>query len=188
MTVRDYDEGDRPAVLRLADEQLGEGYLDIGTIGRAGSDQEAFIKIATVDGVVAGFLRCLVQDQEAVVTMVRGPLPRHLRLAQEIGVVKSIAVALGAQGRGLGTELLRAGADEFRKRGIEAACAVAWKRGDHINIKGVLERASFTPFAEVPDYWGEESLRLGYGCPACGTPPCRCSAVMYSNASEEGPM
>lgn len=179
--VRDYDDGDRLAVLRLTDEQLGEGYLDAATIGLIDAKDQAFIKIAEVNGRVAGFVLCLLQDQKAAGEMVRGPLPRHLRLAQQIGVLKTVAVSKDAQGRGLGTALVEACLAEFRSRGVQAVYSVAWKSQGKVNIQGVLERASFAPFAEVPDYWREESLALGYDCPSCGAPPCQCSAVMYSN-------
>lgn len=167
-------------VLRIADDQLGEGYVSEQHFLKTDESDRSFLFVAELDGRVAGFAVGLVRRPDEVRTMMKVPLPRHLSLADQIGVIKTVAVAPAHHGRGIGTRLAEATVEEFRRRGVRALCSVAWKRGDRVNIRGVLERQGFAPFAEVQDFWRDESVQEGFACPECGAPPCGCAAVMYS--------
>ncbi|MDR2931050.1 MAG: GNAT family N-acetyltransferase [Propionibacteriaceae bacterium] len=180
LVVRDRVAEDRLALLRIADEELGQGYFDDETASDADHVDDHFIKVAEIDGKLAGFAYCMIQDWPSAEHVIRASAPRHLRHATVIGVLKTVAVKHDQQSRGIGTALCLACLDEFRRRGVQAVYSVAWRNGDTINIGGILERANFTPFATVEDYWAEDSLQQGYDCPTCGSPPCHCAAVMYS--------
>ncbi len=180
VTTRAGEPSDLLAVLRIADEQLGEGYVSESDLRRTDESDRSFTHVAELDGRIVGFAVGLVRGSGEVGELMRVPLPRHLALADRVGVVKTVAVAPGYHGRGIGTRLADACLDEFRARGVQAVCSVAWKRGETVNIKGVLERRGFVGFAEVPDYWTQDSVRDGFRCPECGEPPCRCAAVMFS--------
>ena len=180
VTTRPGVPDDLLAVLQISDEQLGEGYVGADDLRRTDEAERSFIHVAELDGRLVGFAVGLVRSPEEVRELMRVPLPRHLALAGEVGVVKTVAVAPAFHGRGIGTRLTDACITEFRRRGVRALCSVAWKRGETVNIRGVLERRGFARFAEVPDYWTDDSVREGLRCPECGDPPCRCAAVMFS--------
>lgn len=180
VTTRPGTAGDLLSVLRIADDQLGEGYVSEEFFIKADESDRSFIKVAEMDGRIVGFAIGLIWEPNEIRELVRVPIPRHLSLADQVGVVKTVAVSPAQHGHGIGTRLTDSCLAEFRSRGVRAVCSVAWKRGKQINLKGVLERQGFLPFAEVPDYWREESLEEDFECPECGAPPCRCSAVMYS--------
>ena len=180
VTTRSGQSADLLPVLMIADDQLGEGYVSEEFFLKTDESDRSFIKVAEVDGKLVGFAIALVRDPDEIREMLRVSIPRHLSRADSIGVIKTIAVAPAQHGRGIGTRLAESCVEEFRRRGVRAVCSIAWKRGAKVNIRGVLERQGFLSFAEVPDYWREESMRDGFDCPECGTPPCQCSAVLYS--------
>ncbi|MDR2454171.1 MAG: GNAT family N-acetyltransferase [Bifidobacteriaceae bacterium] len=178
--VRPYRAQDKLALLKIADEELGRGYFDDAIVTNPEASADRFIRVAESNGRVVGFAYCQVQDWAGAEGAIRVSAPRHLRHAEAVGCLKTVAVQRDQQGRGIGTALSRACLDEFQNRGVQALYSVAWQNRDRINMAGILERAGFTRFAQVAEYWSEESVRENYTCPACGAPPCECPAVLYS--------
>lgn len=176
---------DKVDILHLADRQLGAGYLDPQLLCELLDSSGGFTLVAKRETRVVGFAMCLILDADEARRMTRTEVP-NLGHADCIGIVKTVAVSPDSAGMGIGTDLVRACLDRFRAVGVRAAMSIAWKKGNVVNIRGVLTTCGFREFATVEDFWAEESLEEGFDCPACATPPCRCSAVMFARLLGRG--
>jgi ribosomal protein S18 acetylase RimI-like enzyme len=107
-------------------------------------------------------------------------LPEAMQAADEIGVIRTIAVKQSYHGRGIGTELVEASIQHCYSISNPVICAIGWKDEGTVSIGGVLERLEFDRIAEYGKYWHEDSLEHDYECQTCGDPPCNCSAVLYA--------
>lgn len=107
-------------------------------------------------------------------------LPANLKRADRIGVVRTIAVRDSCENHGVGTALTDSCLRTAFSRGATILCAVGWRNGDTVNISGIMDRFGFEADREYDGYWGEESVRVGYHCPRCGSPPCTCSAILFT--------
>ena len=178
LTIRDATRADLVAMRAILDVQIGHGYLDAAVDGLY-RDSEGFALVAVVDRTVAGVCLCSVMKPGTVAQALRSGLPDVLR-SRRIGVLDTVAVRPEMTGRGLGTALVDAAQDRFRSRKVRVWATAAWKSQVGITLESILTRAGMRPFTEVPDFWRGASLAEGFFCPACGTPPCECSAVMFS--------
>lgn len=180
VTVRPANPSDTLSILRIADDQLGSGYVDQKSVASV-EGTDGFSLVAEVAGEVVGFAFCLRLDRDEAVAMTRQAPPRYLQYADVAGVIKTVAVAKPLQGRGVGTALAKAAIERFRAERIRVLFSVAWKTDSGINIAGVLEGRGFSRVAEIARYWRDESIDSSFECPECGEPPCECSAVIYSH-------
>lgn len=179
-TLRPARAIDALAILRIGDDQLGDGYVDEDLIRNLAENQSALCFVAEEHGRVVGFALGQLQSVEEATAVIKAPMPRHLSFAGQVAVLKTVAVARHLHGRGIGSQLALNCLEEFQAHGIGVVYSVAWKSSAGVNIAGVLERLDFDVVAEVSNYWREESLEVGFKCPICGEPPCACSAVIYS--------
>jgi GNAT superfamily N-acetyltransferase len=176
-----------PRVLKVADEQLGHGFIDGDDVFAEpdSSGQSNKIAIAAIDESVPrviGFGLAHVVKPEAVVDYVSWPpdeTPTSVSYADAVGIIKTVAVASEYRGRGVGHTIVQRLVDECMHNGAEVLCSIAWKAGESINIGGVLTTHGFSVDCEIPDYWKDDSLEKGYHCPRCGAPPCGCTGVIF---------
>lgn len=169
-----------PSVLAIADEQLGPGYLDASWLARHIERAERFCDVARIGGAVAGFSLMEVASPHVIASRLQGDLAwftsaygGHAR----IGYRSLTAVGDAHQGRGVANALVAHGLAVLAQRVPIVVCE-AWK-STTTHIGRTLERHGYRVVREIPGYWAEASVRLGYDCRRCGAPPCACSAVFY---------
>ena len=125
------------------------------------------VEIVDAEGFRASFLHSydLARADEAIV-----------RLASEpTGLIKSIAVAPAARGRGVATSLISAGMRALAERGARRYYSLAWvSRQRGYGLCGVLTALGFRGARRIERFWYRDSLASGYRCPACGQ-PCECT-------------
>lgn len=166
--------------LEISRTQLGDGYLKPEDFSR----NQGIALVAALGGRVRGFClsRILTPGESADPCRRIGDpgIGMRLEAASCLGLLATVAVAQEATGAGIGTCLMQRSLAMLEDAGCDAVILTAWRRPNRkANLAGIAERLGFQALAEIPDYWSQDSLRLGYECPECGRPPCRCSAVIY---------
>lgn len=173
-----------PQILAISDEQLGDKYLSFASLEDAVNQTDrAAAKVGiSPGGELAGFYLSYVYSGEELEAKLEIPLSKvsgQLKNLQRIGVLKTVAVKENCQGLGVGSELVRDGVNELKKRRVQAICSVAWKSGEKTNIGGVLSKFNLKPVLKIPEYWKNHRPDQAFICPACGQ-PCLCPAVVYA--------
>ncbi len=183
LSIRTAARADLPDIRGIVDAQFGRRRLMGHPEDAARPD--GFTLVAEHDGNVLGVCLASVFTPGAVGRLMRAGLPDVLH-ARRIGLLDTLAVHPDHTGQGLGSRLADAARDRFRARKVRVWASVAWHPAaatpDTPTLAPILDRAGMEPFAEVTDYWRTESLSHRFTCPACGEPPCECSAVMYAGA------
>ena len=174
-------------VLRIADQELGEGYLEYQQVDEyLSKSNECVCKIVQDrKNEVIGFCLCKVvslDKLEGYLKLKEEQLPSYVQHSQRIGVIKTVGVKKQFQRHGIGFKLVEDCYMDIKSRGVEVICSVPWKNGDKVNKAQILENIGFEETIVIDDYWREDSIQSYFWCPACGAPPCRCSAVMYFKA------
>lgn len=179
-TIRDMRKKDIPPILVLADRELGRNYIQETTL----EDEKGFVLCADVKGNVAGFCTGKIRSSLEVLASFgqRGPcdIPEWEHYA-DIGWIGSLAVARQYGRQGIGTALMSACLDRLRMKGAELIMMTAWKSSHGIHVGSIAEAQGFTKRGEIPEFWKEDSLNNQYACTECIPPPCRCTAVIYTN-------
>ncbi len=165
----------------IIDSELGKDYIRIDELSNLLEDQSYTCLVSLVDDIPVGIAIGCVKNRNEALSYLRiqeTDCPSYVKIADKIGVVKTIAVRKDYQGRGIGSKLVE-NLEKQLTRDANVLSSVAWKHGETVNIANVLERHEYKMYKEIPDYWKEDSLREGFFCPVCKEPPCTCSAVIY---------
>lgn len=91
------------------------------------------------------------------------------------GLIKSIAVSPGYQGRGIASALVTSALAELVAHGAEQTYSLAWASKERgCQLCGVLTSVGFRAVQRIERFWYNDSIANGYICPVCGN-PCECA-------------
>lgn len=173
-----------PRILAIAENQLGKDYISEASLD---FDKNIILK-AQIENETVGFSISKLIDKEEFkneFNKVAGMKNRVINSIDKIGVIRTIAVSLDFQRRGIGNKLLKESLLLLSQRGAEIIIIVGWKSCKGTKIHSLAQLNNFRIIGEIKNYWYEDSQSKMYGCPVCGEPPCECSAVIYSREPEE---
>ncbi|MFM2044203.1 MAG: hypothetical protein RLY86_2779 [Pseudomonadota bacterium] len=188
--LRPFRPADTAAVVRLAGLCLGQGYItDLAPIlARPGL---VFVVAEAAggkdgDGGVAGFVfgwRLEPSDLAALYPELKAAQVAHLvgsvGETAQLGILKTIAVDPGCQGRGLGARLMAACLDRLAADGATALVVPAWIIDGRVNLGPLLDRAGLPPIAALTRPWQADCDSGAMVCPA-RTDRCRCDLRFHA--------
>ena len=185
-TIGAIHANDVSEVLQIAEQQLGDAYLEASSLKQSGKN----VALCTrVDDCVIGFATGKLletsdflgklEERVSADSQKAKQLTRRLDGEHEIGFVASAAVKPEYAGRGLGAELIGRTITALEDLGANVLVATAWRSNAGVQAGSILEYRGFRKLFEIEKYWEKDSLQHQYSCPTCGAPPCQCSAVVY---------
>ena len=178
-------------IFRIADKQLGQDYVTHELLTTCISEQNGYIGRTAIDNQthrVLGF--CISfslesEDLPDLLNMDDDALPYPFNHANDLGVIKTIAIDKHFKGYGIGTSLIEDAIQSFSEINRHTIITIAWKSKHVTNLHGVLMKTGFNRSFEIPNYWYQSSIESGCHCSVCGEPPCVCSAVIYTKTQHK---
>lgn len=173
-------------IFRIADKQLGQDYVTHELLTSCTTEKSGYIGRTALDtktNKVLGFcisFTLLEDDLPDLLNIESDAIPYPLANAQDLGVIKTIAIDRHYKGLGIGTSLIEDALHQFKNIDRNTVFTIAWKSELGTNLHGVLMKTRFKKLIEIPHYWYQSSLETGCHCSVCGKPPCVCSAVIYA--------
>lgn len=172
--IIDLDISAIPSVIDIADKQLGEGYITQETLTVSPTETTTITRVAVFKNIVLGFSICEIMPPSHIEKVIRtAASPNSL-----FGLLKTVAVRRDSVGFGVGGELARDGVLLLKDK-VDKIYAVGSQCKKGVNSNSILNMAGFKKKYKIPDYWREESLEKNYNCRDCGSPPCKCAAVIF---------
>jgi GNAT superfamily N-acetyltransferase len=168
--------------LALVDRTQGKGFCAPDYFGRCASGEgDRVLFIALLEGKLAGVATARVLPEEGFEYYV--PFGREAveRLFQQhkVGSMEIVSVAESLQGKGIGQELTRHLIRWFSAAGCTAVIGVSWESGLPNTSDRVFRKLGCERLSQVKGFFIDISVRRGFICPVCGSPPCRCSASLF---------
>jgi ribosomal protein S18 acetylase RimI-like enzyme len=181
ISIRPFTEADFKDIMHIADNRFGNAYLSLNELKTYLNNRNKIGLVALVNTKIAGFAFAQICDFDAAIKLVLCDhewFQEQFEKAVPIGVLKTIAVHPTYSNKGIGTALTN-----YRiamlKKSTNSIFAVSWEQKQNsFNLK-ILENSGFTRKRRIENYWMEDSQQKGYTCEACGTPPCKCTALIY---------
>ena len=179
--IMDALENDISSIVDISDKELGKDYLNDYDIRSLFEKSDSIFRIVkSSSGEIIGFSYSYYATPVIVKERSRiKKLPKSFEYSNNIGILKTVAVKSKCKNRGIGTALVIDAINKMKEKSIYSVITIAWKSKDKINMEGIMKNNDFLRYNEISDYWKEDSIREGFYCPTCGSPPCFCSAVIY---------
>ncbi|SEA99415.1 GNAT family N-acetyltransferase [Alkalimonas amylolytica] len=179
MLIRPYRASDEKALLTLANQVHGAGYLDKSKLedylqrGLAAGLNASFV--AYLEGKLVGYRLSFSAEQWHADEWCNPQL--WPVAASKMAYFKSVAVDPGVQGQGIGSQLLQASIEVLQQQGAEAGLAHLWMQSPGNSAVRYFTKAGGRLLAVHQDKWLALSLQSsGYDCPVCGK-ECHCTAA-----------
>lgn len=169
---------DFSGIKSISDLCFGKNYLSINSLNKISSHEGVFSKIE-VNGVLVGF--CIATTIDSLIDNKWFSLKEYKNISEfPFSVIKTIAITPNYQSKGLGSKLLESTVLKLEaKFELENLFFPAWIINEKSRLKTKLLKMGFHYIKQINQYWFNESIELGYNCPACGNPPCTCSIGLY---------
>lgn len=177
-TIATISQRDVPAVLHLAEHQLGAAYIHVKDL-TFGKSVAAF---SSTSGKVLGFCtgkKITLQDLYELIPQLKAKKLKQLEAGENLGFIGSIATDPSYSGRGIGSAVIQSCIQGLEAMNINVLVMTGWKTGNGVHIGGIAKNLDFQPVLEIAEFWKNQSIEQGFSCPSCGHPPCLCSAVVY---------
>ena len=98
----------------------------------------------------------------------------------KIGYIDSITVDINYSGHGIGTLLLKETVSRLKESNTTFSIMAGWKNKDQVNIRNLAIKEGFKEEFTIENFWKDDSIEFNFDCTACGSPPCLCSAIIYT--------
>jgi len=183
LTIEKISQQHIPAVLNIAEKQLGAAYINVGDL----LSKDNVAAFASVEGKIAGFCtgkRISLQQLYENIPQLENKKMKQLEAVEDLGILASVATDPSYSGRGIGSALVGYCIDELEKKGLNVLVMTGWKSDKGVHIGSIAKNHGFEAILEVPEFWKEDSIRNQYACPSCGQPPCLCTALVYVRHSQ----
>ncbi|MCJ8292344.1 MAG: GNAT family N-acetyltransferase [Crocinitomicaceae bacterium] len=174
-------EADFQDLLIIADNRFGSGYLTMGELQSYVANKTKIGFVAKTNQIISGFSLVQICDLNEIMSLV---LCEHEWFKEQfadkypIGVIKTISVSEEFKNCGIGTALTEKSIKALEKAS-GALMSICWEHEKGTPFAKILEKFGMTLSRRISDYWKEDSLKKKYQCKYCGSPPCRCSVLVY---------
>ena len=171
-----------PECLALVERTQGKGIFEPDYFGRCASGEgDRLLLIALLEGKLVGIATARVLPENDFDYYVPFGKEAVERLFQQhrVGSMETASVTESLQGQGIGQELTRHRIRWLSEAGCTPVIGVSWESGLANTSDRVFTKLGFERLSQVRGFYAHDSVRRGFICPVCGSPPCRCSASLY---------
>lgn len=173
--------GDINEILKISDKLFGHNYLTKPELQQYINDNNKIGIVSKNESGITGFQLMQIDKPENIVaTMLseREWFRKQFSAHKLIGVLKTIAVKEGFQNQGVGTLLTKKSLDILKKK-TSLIISICWDKDGNNSISKILEKFNLKLVRQINEYWKDDSIEKNYSCKICGSPPCRCNALIY---------
>lgn len=172
----------RDQIITLADESFGKGYFSQQLLDESLFDSNQNIILEIVNDKLLGFTLVQLHTTSSAnkLLLPLGKLQGVYGESVKIGYRKMTSVSETHQGKGISKKLFYAGNQWLMDNGAQVLVSSYWKNSRNKHFSSFMQKEGFEAITEVQEFWKKDSLERQFHCPACGTPPCTCDAIIYA--------
>ncbi len=174
-------DNDINEIIVITDNLFGSNYLTKQELQNYINNVNKIGIVAKNDSEIIGFQLLQIDTPDNILKTIlrekdwfRKQFSKH----QLIGVLKTLAVKEKYHNQGIGTLLTKKSLDIFKKK-ADLIISVCWDKNRNNSISKILEKFNIALVHEIKEYWKNDSIKNNYSCKICGSPPCRCNALIH---------
>lgn len=171
----DYEDRANQA-LKICDVFLGDGLYSKERIDEICRKEHHYFYLIMKEDEVAGIYYHFADAFETI-DFLADVSVEGISATSRVGVSQSIALQKEIQRKGIGEKIHRACMNFlFEEENVEAVFIPAWKQGDRIPAKKLLENCACELICVLKQPW---AMYEGLSCPVCNHKPCTCDGAIY---------
>lgn len=166
-------------IITLSDIAFGKGFLNQKVIANYIESSHKYIYVAIVNNQVAGFITAITCSKNDLHHEVLWEFNKiDINTNTTISIIKQVSVNPNFYRQGIANQLLKFILTELTR--TDVWFCISWHKGETTPMNKLLSKNNFKSNQTIPNYWTTESITQNYNCTICGSPPCHCTAELFS--------
>jgi ribosomal protein S18 acetylase RimI-like enzyme len=140
--------------------------------------------VSKTNDVVSGFVFAsiceTIDDLKPILTSNENWFTEVYQGKFPIALIQTISVSEHHTGLGIGKQLTNAILNQVN-RISKTTLSLVWEHQNGTPLAHILSQCGLKLQVKIPNYWYYDSIQNNYDCKYCGTPPCQCTMMVYSD-------
>jgi len=170
--------------IEIGNTQFGNGFVTEFELEDTIKSTQRFGLVSKTDNIVSGFVLAVVCDSfnelEPILVSNINWFKKTYKDKYPIALIQTIGVSENYTGLGIGKKLTKAIINDLNQLS-KTTLSLVWEHKNGTPLAHILGQCGLSIQVKIPDYWQEDSVHHNYECKYCGTPPCQCAMMVYSN-------
>ena len=170
--------------IKIGNSQFGNGFVTELELLNTIKSSQRFGLISETNNTVSGFVLATVFDS---FDQLEPNLMSNLNWFKTtyknkfpIALIQTIGVSEDYTGLGIGKQLTNAILNEVNKLS-KTTLSMVWEHQNGTPLAHILDQCGLKMQTKMSNYWLNDSIQNNYECKYCGTPPCQCTMMVYSD-------
>jgi ribosomal protein S18 acetylase RimI-like enzyme len=170
--------------IEIANSQFGNGFItELELLNTIKSDQR-FGLVSKTDNVISGFVLAsicnTIGDLKPILISNQNWFDTTYEHKFPIALIQTISVSENHTGLGIGKQLINAILNQINRLS-KTTLSLVWEHQNGTPLAHILDQCGLKMQLRIDNYWYYDSIQNNYDCKYCGTPPCQCTMMVYSD-------
>lgn len=183
--LKEIDEEIINSMIRIGNDNFAHGYITKEYILSYLGTEKSFILIYQENKETFGFSICSLWNSDELFTQTKGfhSIVRehgmHENDTLELGVIKTIAIDLDYQKKGIGTAFFKASEARLKTLKVKSLVVPAWVYNGLTPMKKILDSFDYEPWFCLEKFWISSCDTKEDFCPQKKGNSCQCNSYFY---------
>jgi len=170
--------------VEIGNSQFGNGFVtELGLLSTI-KESHQFGLVSKTNNIVSGFVLAILclnfDDLEPLLISNKKWFKIEYDLKFPIALIQTIGVSEKHTGLGIGKQLTTAILNQVNTLS-KTTLSMVWEHPNGTPLAHILSQRGLKMQIKMPNYWQLDSIQNNYDCKYCGTPPCQCTMMVYSD-------
>ena len=183
-TIHEIEASAVKRIIEIGNQQFGNGFVTELELLNIIKSPNKFGLYSMTNNEISGFVLASVcndfNDLNPIIISNHKWFTTQYEHKFPITVFETIGVNKNHTGLGIGKELTIAILNQTNRLS-KTTLSMVWEHQNGTPLAHILNQCGLTMQIKMPNYWHEDSIYNNYDCKYCGTPPCNCTMMVYSD-------
>ena len=183
-TIQPIEASSIKRIIEIGNKQFGNGFITELELLNIIKTPNKYGLVSITDNEISGFVLASVcnsiEELNPIIISNHNWFANTYISKFPIAVFESIGVCEKHTDLGIG-KLLTIAILNITNKVSKTTLSMVWEHQNGKSLSHILDQCGLKMQIKMPNYWHEDSIYNNYDCKYCGTPPCNCSMMVYSD-------
>jgi|GEM_PF-1325200 len=170
--------------IEIGNSQFGNGFVTELELLNTIKSSNRFGLVSKTNDSVSGFVLVSIynsfEELNPILISNSNWFKQRYEQKYPIALIQTIGVSEKHIGLGIGKELTNAILNQVNRLS-RTTLSLFWEHQNGTPLAHILDQCGLKVQIKMPNYWYNDSIQNNYECKYCGTPPCYCTMIVYSD-------
>jgi len=170
--------------IEIGNSQFGNGFVTELELLNTIKSSNRFGLVSKTNDCISGFVLASIynsfEELNPILISNSNWFKHRFEHKYPIALIQTIGVSEHHIGLGVGKQLTHAILNQVNRLS-RTTLSLVWEHQNGTPLAHILDQCGLKMQIKMPNYWYSDSIQNNYECKYCGTPPCHCTMMVYSD-------